>query len=330
MNYITHLNQWLALVSVDDRLTPHHVSIYLSLFHYWNKHRFPDKISICRSEVMQVSKIGSSKTYYKCLHELHEYGYIQYYPYFNHIKGSVITINDLSDADMFSAPDVDELPDENDDDIQPESSKKICSSRVATQVDPKQKDYSNCSKNDPGASQVVTPLLLNNINLINDKQRERRTREKNELKDDSFKNQEKDTGKGNRFLARDFPSVCAQKSRSVSGFPSKVRLESKKYVPRGFSIPTLEQVKDFFSHHLSGNYLNGILDAESRLFEAEKFFNHYESNGWLLGGKVPMRNWKASCRSWAAKIPYFSRNELKRSNYNRLHVKPVLNYAKSL
>src|SRR5690606_37767482 len=28
--------------------------------------------------------------------------------------------------------------------------------------------------------------------------------------------------------------------------------------------------------------------------EAQKFFNHYESNGWLLGGRTPMRDWHAA------------------------------------
>lgn len=32
--------------------------------------------------------------------------------------------------------------------------------------------------------------------------------------------------------------------------------------------------------------------------EAEKFFNHYESNGWLVGGKSKMKNWQAAARNW--------------------------------
>lgn len=37
-------------------------------------------------------------------------------------------------------------------------------------------------------------------------------------------------------------------------------------------------------------------DAPSE--EAEKFFNHYESNGWLVGGKSKMKNWQAAARNW--------------------------------
>jgi len=32
--------------------------------------------------------------------------------------------------------------------------------------------------------------------------------------------------------------------------------------------------------------------------EAEKFFNYFESNGWLVGGRTKMRDWKAAARNW--------------------------------
>jgi hypothetical protein len=60
MNYIKHLNQFMELVSVDDRLTPHHISVYLALFQQWNKNRFPEAIYICRNEIMQAAKVGST------------------------------------------------------------------------------------------------------------------------------------------------------------------------------------------------------------------------------------------------------------------------------
>lgn len=32
--------------------------------------------------------------------------------------------------------------------------------------------------------------------------------------------------------------------------------------------------------------------------EAEKFFNHYEANGWQVGGRSRMKNWQAAARNW--------------------------------
>ena len=38
-------------------------------------------------------------------------------------------------------------------------------------------------------------------------------------------------------------------------------------------------------------------EKEASQEEAEKFFNHYESNGWLVGGKSKMKNWQAAARN---------------------------------
>ncbi|CAG2532833.1 hypothetical protein MAR621_03027 [Maribacter dokdonensis] len=35
--------------------------------------------------------------------------------------------------------------------------------------------------------------------------------------------------------------------------------------------------------------------------EAQKFFNHYESIGWKIGGRIPIVDWKASARNWMLK-----------------------------
>ena len=32
--------------------------------------------------------------------------------------------------------------------------------------------------------------------------------------------------------------------------------------------------------------------------EANKFHNYFSSNGWLVGGKTPMKNWKAAAKNW--------------------------------
>ena len=41
-----------------------------------------------------------------------------------------------------------------------------------------------------------------------------------------------------------------------------------------------------------------FLFEKSSKKEAQKFWNHYESNGWLIGGKTPMVDWQASVRNW--------------------------------
>jgi hypothetical protein len=46
------------------------------------------------------------------------------------------------------------------------------------------------------------------------------------------------------------------------------------------------------------NGLAGNIWPESKVVsEAKAFFNHYESNGWMVG-KNKMKNWEAAVRNW--------------------------------
>ncbi len=90
MNYIKHLSGFFEKVSVDNRLNPTHISLYVSLFQFWNACRFHNPISISRSEAMRVSKICSKATYHKCMRELNDFGYLSYQPSYNPYKGSLV------------------------------------------------------------------------------------------------------------------------------------------------------------------------------------------------------------------------------------------------
>lgn len=92
MNYIVQLTSAIERLSMETEFNPSHVSLYLALFHQWNSNRFVNPISINRSEIMLVSKIGSKSTYHKCLKELHEKGFIVYHPSYNPLKGSLINM----------------------------------------------------------------------------------------------------------------------------------------------------------------------------------------------------------------------------------------------
>jgi hypothetical protein len=95
MNYIKHLSGFFDKVSKDDRLNPTHISLYVSLFQFWNACRFHNPISISRSEVMKVSKICSKATYHKCIRELNDGGYLHYEPSYNPFKGSLVYLFDF-------------------------------------------------------------------------------------------------------------------------------------------------------------------------------------------------------------------------------------------
>lgn len=92
VNYIHHMNNWFAKVQADQRLNPSHISLYLALFQLWNLNRFRNPLSVARSEVMRLSKIGSTNTYTKCMKDLDSWGYLQYHPSYNPLKGSTVNL----------------------------------------------------------------------------------------------------------------------------------------------------------------------------------------------------------------------------------------------
>lgn len=79
-------------------------------------------------------------------------------------------------------------------------------------------------------------------------------------------------------------------------------------------VPNMGQIKSFFQEQ---NFPEK---------EAIKFFNFYESIGWLAGGRTPIRNWQAAAKKWM--LNNFQNQKIK-SNVanNHLHTSHDLNYS---
>ena len=80
MNYIKHLNGFFLRLNRDQRLTAHHISLYMAIFHFWNAALFQDSINASRDQLMKLSRIGGRNTYARCMKDLHRWGYIRYIP----------------------------------------------------------------------------------------------------------------------------------------------------------------------------------------------------------------------------------------------------------
>ena len=61
-----------------------------------------------------------------------------------------------------------------------------------------------------------------------------------------------------------------------------------------FSPPTVDEVKAY-------------CQEQGYFVDAERFVDHYESNGWMVG-KNKMKNWKAAVRSWKARETHAKNN----------------------
>jgi hypothetical protein len=72
--------------------------------------------------------------------------------------------------------------------------------------------------------------------------------------------------------------------------------KEKKSSAKKKESPSLELVKEYFR-----------LQEYSEI-EAERFYNYYTSNGWLIGGKTKMINWNAAARNWMLTTSKFSIN----------------------
>ncbi|QIG89334.1 transcriptional regulator [Chryseobacterium sp. POL2] len=77
--------------------------------------------------------------------------------------------------------------------------------------------------------------------------------------------------------------------------PNEESLSTNNHQPTtNFCPPHIPEIQMYFA------------EKEASLEEAEKFFNHYESNGWLVGGKSKMKNWQAAARNWLLNSKKFS------------------------
>ena len=86
--------------------------------------------------------------------------------------------------------------------------------------------------------------------------------------------------------------------------PSKTYTNSK-HTKRKRRPKKIEEVEIYF------------LEKNSSKLEAQKFFNYYESNGWKVGGKTAMKDWKAAARNWILKTEETGTTQVqKRDNLN--------------
>lgn len=82
--------------------------------------------------------------------------------------------------------------------------------------------------------------------------------------------------------AKPMPKNALSSSSSSS---SSLSISSSNNGRGAFRPPTLPEVRGY------------CLDQGFRM-SPEQFFDHFQSNGWKVGGKAPMKDWKAAVRNW--------------------------------
>lgn len=318
MNYIKHLTGFFEKVATDKTLNPTHVSLYMSLFQFWNCNRFKNPISISRDEVMRISKISSKATYHKCLKNLHSQGYINYEPSYNPFKGSHVYLFNFSD-DLKPIPKSEKI-------ILPKNEPvfELVNEQVVNKL------YTGSGTSNETATEQALVSYINNTNIPNisndlkivnlNEQAKKNENDDSFLKNETAQEKEKSSAK------KEKTETFADDNRQISPpFADTDEKQTEKSRQKEFIVtssivekPTIENVKTYF------------LEQHFPEIEAIKFFNYFSSNGWLVGGKTPMVDWQASAQNWILNAPKFISNEQQSNRAKHLNTGTDKDYSEPL
>jgi hypothetical protein len=299
MNYIKHLTGFFEKVSADYDLNPTHISLYMAIFQLWNQNRFQNPISISRDELMRISKIASTATYHKCMKDLTEREYVIYKPSFNPFKGSILEVCNL---DFYTKP----VP-------KKELKKRTTKSKNDQVIEQVNEQLTKQALNKHQTSSKHVPYInnINNTNIINIAKQENSKNEKklnftNSIFDEVQESDLKVEKEKQKCHAELVEVKLREKNKKKDENDSSVTSSGCQSRPIGklvskFSKPTLEETQIYF------------LEKNFTEIEAQRFFNYFESNGWLVGGRTKMKDWKAAARNWMLNAKKFSKIQQKLS-----------------
>ena len=150
----------------------------------------------------------------------------------------------------------------------------------------------SCTSSETGTEQALVPYI-NNTNIPNIS---------NNLNVSNLDELAKNFQDDNEFL-------------KIVGTEKKEKSSAKK---EKVIAPKIEEVKSYF---LNQNFPE---------LEANKFFNYFSSNGWLVGGKTPMVDWQAAAQNWILNAPKFISNEQQPNRAKHLNTGTDKDYSEPL
>jgi hypothetical protein len=154
---------------------------------------------------------------------------------------------------------------------------------VAEQVVNKSQAGTETSAEQVG-EQAVVPSI-NNTNITNNLNIENASN----LDEPPKKNENEDLGlKNENLVEKEKGSAEKEKGNSLD---LSSRAQSREL------IPMLEEVLAYF------------LEQDFPELEANKFYNYFQSIGWLVGGRTPMADWPAAARNWMLNAPKYTTHE---------------------
>jgi hypothetical protein len=90
MEDLNTLGLFMDRVQHDPRIGPMHISLYMAIIFTWAQQGRPEKVRVTSSDLKPLAKIAGRAPFYRCVKQLHAYGYIVYEPSFDPVEKSRI------------------------------------------------------------------------------------------------------------------------------------------------------------------------------------------------------------------------------------------------
>jgi hypothetical protein len=88
---LNEITRFMERARSDPRLGPLHISLYMALIFCWTQQGRNGPVQFTAKELMPIAKILGGTPFYRCIKELHKYGYIIYEPSFDPSVKSKVT-----------------------------------------------------------------------------------------------------------------------------------------------------------------------------------------------------------------------------------------------
>jgi|GEM_PF-1055538 len=364
MNYITQLTAVSRLFYKDKRLKPNHISLYHAIFQMANAQGFTEDLYLARTELMELSKIKSTVTYYKCLKQLKAWNYITYIASSSPLESSLINIIELNNA----VSECNHLPNQNlihkglkndshsgepnqnlihkglkNDSLSGEPNQNLIHKGLKNDSlsvehnqnlihkglknEPNQKMIYKGLKNDSVESETNKNLI---VNELNDELVEKESNQKlihKESKNDSVN--EPNQNLIHKGLKND--SVVIPYSNNIYNIYN-IYINNNNIYNR-VKNEILLNIQNFFKENFKKKYEDVFSETELEL-EAENFFLYFESKDWKRAKDIPINDFRPVATMWMLNAKKFKaqnkRNFERKNDLGVVHTKREKNYSEPL
>jgi hypothetical protein len=88
------LSEFFKGIAKDGRVSATHIGVFTALLQYWLAHDRAVPLRAYSYQVMELAKLSSSKTYFRCVKDLDAFGYLRYEPSFKRNQPSKVYWNE--------------------------------------------------------------------------------------------------------------------------------------------------------------------------------------------------------------------------------------------